>query len=73
MEQAQQRAHEQQQRERAQQQERERHEITALGDDLDGLREWFDADHERQQRHPDEYAALEWSSRSLFSRIFRRR
>ena len=66
MEQAQQQAHEQQQ-------ELEHREITALGDDIDGLRRWFDEDRERQQRHPDEYAALERSERSLFSHIFRHR
>ena len=53
--------------------ERERAEIAALGNDLNGLRSWFNADTGRQQRHSDEYATLEQSERSLFSRIFRRR
>ena len=38
--------------------ERERAEIAAFGDDLDGLRRWFNADTNRRQRYPSEYAAL---------------
>ena len=37
---------------------REREEIARFGDDIDGLRRWFNADEARHDRHPSEYAAL---------------
>ena len=36
----------------------ERGEIAGFGDDIDGLRSWFDADKTRHDRHPSEHAAL---------------
>ena len=39
--------------------DRERAEIAAFGDDLDGLRRWFDTHKIRPKRHPDEYVALQ--------------
>ena len=38
--------------------ELERGEIAQFGDDIDGLRLWFNADEARHDRHPPEYAAL---------------
>jgi len=45
-------------RERRERIERERTEIAALGDDIEGLRRWFDADKARYDRHPAEHAGL---------------
>ena len=38
--------------------EAERQEITQFGDDIDGLRRWFDTNRARPKRHPSEYTAL---------------
>ena len=37
---------------------REREEIARFGDDIDGLRLWFDADEARHDRHTSEHTAL---------------
>lgn len=37
----------------------EREEIAGFGDDIDGLRSWFDADKARRGRHPSGHAALQ--------------
>ena len=54
------RERERQERERRERElrERERAEIAAFGDDLEGLRRWFDTYKVRPKRHPSEYAAL---------------
>ena len=36
----------------------EREAIAAFGDDIDGLRGWFDADEARRDRHPSEHVTL---------------
>ena len=51
-----QQAHERRGQDRLEQ--RERAEIAAFGDDLIGLRRWFDTYKVRSKRHPSEYAAL---------------
>ena len=39
---------------------REREEIVRIGQDINALGNFFDADDEREQRHPADYAMLEW-------------